>query len=169
MITNPCTSCSGQGFVRQKKTLTVTIPAGIGDGVSLRVTGEGESLGSTPGDLYVRVSIKAHNLFKREGRDVLYNAKIDLYTAVLGGKIEVPTLDGKVSMSIPEGTQPLSVFRLKGKGFSNVRSSIRGDQFVRVNIEIPKKLSSKEKALFKELNDLKSNGSFKEKVKKVFS
>ncbi len=168
MIAHPCIQCKGSGFLRKKNTLTVKIPAGIHDGASLRVRGEGESLGSQAGDLYVKVEVKQHPSFVREGNDVLLNTKVSLYTAVLGGEIEVPTLEGTVNMNIPEGTQPLSIFRLKGKGFPEVNSSGRGDEYVKIEIEIPKKLSARERELFQQLATAQGV-SFKEKIKKVFS
>ena len=171
IISKPCPECKGQGFVRKKKTLTVKIPAGIKDGSSLRIRGEGEQAPGGAGDLYVFVRIKPHPLFKREGDDLLTETKISLVKAVLGGEIEVPTLDGKVRMSVPSGTQPQTLFRLKGKGLPNLHSSRRGDLFVRVNVEIPKKLSSREKALFEELARLRGervSESFADKIKRTF-
>jgi len=171
IISKPCPECKGQGFVRKKKTLTVKIPAGIKNGSSLRIRGEGEQAPGGAGDLYVTVKIKPHPLFKREGDDLLAETKISLVKAVLGGEIEVPTLDGKVKMSLPSGTQPQTLFRLKGKGLPNLHSSRRGDLFVRVNVEIPKKLSSREKALFEELARLRGervSESFADKIKRTF-
>ncbi len=168
IITHPCPECGGRGFVRKRKKLTVKIPAGIKNGSSLRLRGEGENLGSGAGDLYVRVHIKKHSLFERDGDDIFSLQKIDLYTAVLGGRVEVSTLDGKVKMSIPEGTQPGAVFRLRGKGFPSLRRGTRGDQFVKVQVEIPKNLSSREKELFQQLSEIKNNPSFRERIKRAF-
>lgn len=172
IITHPCPKCSGKGVVKAKRTLKVRIPAGINDGSSLRIRGEGSSTGGLSGDLYVNVRVRPHPLFVRDGNNVILNSKVSLIKAVLGGEIEVPTLSGKVKMSIPEGTQPESVFRLKGKGLVDLRSQRKGDQFVKVQVEIPKHLSSKEKALFKEIARVRGDGlqaqGFTEKIKNAF-
>ena len=173
IIPNPCSSCSGQGLTRVKKTLAVKIPAGMKEGAYLRVRQEGHEAEGGSGDLYVIVHVKSHSLFHREGIDLLLEKEISLTSAVLGSEIEVPTLEGKVKMSIPAGTQPATIFRLKGKGIPDLHTRKRGDQFVKVGIEIPKKLSSKEKAIFEELaklrgEDAASSESLKDKIKRAF-
>ncbi len=172
IITHPCPKCSGKGIVKVRKTLNVKIPAGINDGSSLRVRGEGSSAGGVSGDLYVNVRVKQHPLFVRDRHNIILSSNVSLIKAVLGGEIEVPTLSGKVKMTIPEGTQPGSVFRLKGKGLVDLRSQRKGDQFVKVEVEIPKHLSSKEKALFKEIARIRGERSntqgFTEKIKSAF-
>jgi len=173
IIAHPCPACSGQGLVRTRKNLTVKIPAGIKEDAYLRIRQEGHKAGGGSGDLYVIVHIRKHPLFRREANNLIHEKTISLTTAVLGADIEVPTLDGKVKMSIPAGTQPATVFRLKQKGLPDLHSQRRGDEFIKVHVEIPKKLSSRERALFEELAKLRgenpsAGGSFTDKIKKAF-
>jgi len=172
VITKPCPKCRGDGLVKVKKSLKVKVPAGIRSGSSLRIRSEGDQAQGGSGDLYVTIRVKPHQKFKRQDNDLLYETSISLVRAVLGVSIDVPTIEGKVNMSIPAGTQPGSVFRLKGKGLIDIHSQRKGDEFVRVNIQIPKKLSAREKALFEELAKLKGESSscesLKDKIKKAF-
>lgn len=161
-IEKPCTSCHGSGRVRKTRKLNVKIPAGIEDGSQLKITGEGESgeRGGPRGNLYVYVSVKPHPIFERAGKDLLIEAKIAIHQAVLGTQIEVPTLDGKVRLKIPAGTQPGSVFRLKGKGLHDLHGyGGVGDELVRINVEIPDRLSSEEKRLLEEFGKLKDKSN----------
>ena len=152
VIDSPCTKCHGKGSIRKTKTIEVDIPAGIDEGQMIKLGGQGElgSRGGPRGDLYIEVNVNAHPLFTREGYDVYLEMPITFAQATLGDKIQVPTLDGKVEYEIPEGTQTGTVFRLKGKGIPKLRSNVRGDQYVKVTVEIPKKLNDKQKELVRE-------------------
>lgn len=177
-ITEPCTACRGSGREQVKRDIKVKVPAGIEDGMQLRYVGEGEGgiEGGSRGDLYVAISIDPHPLFEREGSNVLCDIPISFVSAALGSKIEVPTLDGKVQMTIPPGTQSGSIFRLKEKGIVRMRGnhSKRGDQLVKVKVEVPKKLSIRQKELLKEFEDLSKeetnpeNKGFFDKVRELF-
>lgn len=152
VIDSPCTKCHGKGSIRKTKTIEVDIPAGIDEGQMIKLGGQGElgSRGGPRGDLYIEVNVNAHPLFTREGYDVYLEMPITFAQATLGDKIQVPTLDGKVEYEIPEGTQTGTVFRLKGKGIPKLRSNVRGDQYVKVTVEIPKKLNDKQKELVRQ-------------------
>ena len=152
VIESPCTKCHGKGSIRKTKTIEVDIPAGIDEGQMIKLSGQGElgTRGGPRGDLYIEVNVKSHQLFTREGYDVYLEMPITFAQATLGDKIQVPTLDGKVEYEIPEGTQTGTVFRLKGKGIPKLRSNVRGDQYVKVTVEIPKKLNDKQKELVRQ-------------------
>lgn len=152
VIESPCSKCHGKGSIRKTKTIEVDIPAGIDEGQMIKLSGQGElgSRGGPRGDLYIEVNVKSHQLFTREGYDVYLEMPITFAQATLGDKIQVPTLDGKVEYEIPEGTQTGTVFRLKGKGIPKLRSNVRGDQYVKVIVEIPKKLNDKQKELVRQ-------------------
>jgi len=156
IITNPCQTCNGRGKVRKKVNIKVRIPAGIDDGQTISLRGEGEAgvRGGPPGDLFILIRVKPHALFKRQGNDVVCEIPITFVQAALGAELEVPTLDGKVRYNIPEGTQTGTVFRLKGKGIPFLRGSGRGDQYVKVNVEVPKKLNEKQKNALKAFAEL---------------
>ena len=143
IIASPCKDCGGSGQVRRRKTLKVTIPAGIDNGqiISLRGQGSAGKNGGPAGDLQIVITVQPHQLFRRDGADVYCNAPITFTQAVLGGEMEIPTIDGKVKYDIPEGTQTGSTFRLKGKGIPNVNGRGRGDQFVTVRVEVPTSLT----------------------------
>ena len=143
VIANPCKKCRGEGVVQVEKTLQIHIPPGVDTGSRLRVSGEGEAgrNGGRPGDLYVVIHVLPHDVFKREGSDVLCEVPIDFVTAALGGVIEVPTISGLAKMKVPEGTQNGTLLRLKGKGIPSLRGGARGDQHVRIFVEVPKDLS----------------------------
>ena len=151
IIRTPCQTCKGKGKVRRNKHVHVTIPAGIDNGQSVRVRGEGNTgmNGGPNGDLLVAVHVKPHALFQREGANVLCEIPITFAQAALGSEIEVPTLDGKVRYMVPEGTQTGTTFRLKGKGIPYVGYKTRGDQYVTVNIETPTRLTPEQKELLK--------------------
>ncbi len=179
VIPDPCTSCSGSGRVKRNKTLEVKIPAGIDDGMRIRSTGNGEPgmNGGPPGDLYVEIHIKQHSVFQRDGDDLHCEMPISFAKAALGGEIEVPTLSGKVSFPVPEGTQTGKTFRLRGKGIKGVRSGFPGDLFCHVLVETPIKLTDKQKDLLREFDQLTQAGgakhspqskSWMDKVKEFF-
>ncbi|MBM3377063.1 MAG: molecular chaperone DnaJ [Betaproteobacteria bacterium] len=148
-IPNPCTACDGVGRVRKQKTLEVKIPAGIDDGMRIRSAGNGEPgvNGGPPGDLYVEISVKQHRVFQREADDLHCEVPVSFARAALGGNVDVPTLNGKASFELPEGTQTGKTFRLRGKGIKNVRTSLAGDLYCHVLVETPVKLSEKQKEL----------------------
>ena len=173
----PCAKCGGQGRVRKTRKFKVNIPAGIDEGQSIQQRGQGNAgvNGGPAGDLFVTVSIRPHPIFTREGQDVYVEIPISFAQAALGDTLRVPTIDGRVEYKVPEGTQPGTVFRMKGKGIQNVNGRGRGDQYVRVNIEVPKNLSEKQKKLLREFeetatdeNQSKRKG-FWDKVKDAFS
>lgn len=155
IIKEPCRTCSGAGKVRKNRTIKVKIPAGIDDGqtISLHGEGNGGTLGGPAGDLYVTVSVKEHKMFQREGQDILLEMPISFAQAALGASITVPTVDGKVEYEIPEGTQTGTVFRLRGKGVPSINGRGRGDQYVKVNVEIPKDLNHEQKELLRKFEE----------------
>ena len=163
IIPDPCAPCGGQGRIKRNKTLEVKIPAGIDNGMRIRSSGNGEpgTNGGPPGDLYVEIHIKPHAVFQREGDDLHCEMPISFVKAALGGEIEVPTLSGKVSFTIPEGTQSGKTFRLNGKGIKGVRSGYAGDLFCHVAVETPVKLTDKQKDLLQEFERLTVEGGAK--------
>jgi molecular chaperone DnaJ len=167
-IDDPCGTCSGVGKIKRNKTLEVKIPAGIDDGMRIRSSGNGEpgQNGGPPGDLYVEVHIKPHSVFQREGDDLHCEIPITFSKAALGGEIEVPTLGGKVSFTIPEGTQNDKVFRLRGKGIKGVRSGHMGDLFCHIAVDTPVKLTDRQKELLQELEKLTIEGGDKHDPRK---
>jgi molecular chaperone DnaJ len=154
-IRNRCNKCGGEGRQRAKKNLKVTVPAGVDTGAVLRLRGEGNWGEGGHGDLYIHLIVRPHDNFEREGDDLKSKVKISLVKAILGADVEVPTLNGKVKMNIPPGTQANTIFRLKGKGIPNIRTHHTGDQLVEIEIEIPKKLSSRERDLMTEFAKLR--------------
>ena len=150
-IESHCTVCQGSGKVRKKKKIKVNIPAGVDNGSIISVAGEGApgEKGGPPGDLYVVINVKPHQLFERDGNDIVCEVPITFVQATLGDTIEVPTLDGRVKHKIPEGTQSGTVFRLKGRGVPNVRGFGKGDQYVKIIVEIPKNLTEEQKDLLR--------------------
>ncbi len=167
IIAEPCRDCGGVGRIKRQKKLEVSIPAGIDDGMRIRSSGNGEpgQNGGPPGDLYVEVHIKPHATFQRNNDDLHCEIPVTFAKAALGGEIEVPTLDGKVEFTVPEGTQSGKVFRLRGKGIKGVRSGRFGDLFCHVNIQTPVKLTARQKELLRELEDLTVEGGDKHKPK----
>ncbi|RJG03809.1 molecular chaperone DnaJ [Noviherbaspirillum sedimenti] len=163
IIPEPCTACAGAGRIKRNKTLEVKIPAGIDDGMRIRSSGNGEPgmNGGPPGDLYVEIHIKQHAVFQRDGDDLHCEIPISFAKAALGGEVEVPTLSGKASFSLPEGTQTGKTFRLRGKGIKGVRSGYPGDLFCHVVVETPVKLTDKQKDLLRELERLTTEGGAK--------
>lgn len=152
IIDAPCTTCHGSGTVQGRRKLEVKIPPGVDTGSRLRVPGEGEAgeKGGPPGDLYVKMNVRPHDIFSRRDNDLLMEATITFTQAALGDEIIVPTLDGKVEMKIPPGTQNGNVFRLRGKGFSSLHISGKGDQLVKIKVEVPTKLNDRQKQLLHE-------------------
>ena len=160
LIKEPCPKCAGKGKIRRTRSISVNIPSGIDDGqtVSLRGQGHAGANGGPAGDLLITVSVKAHPLFERDGSSILFEMPISFVQAALGAEVEVPTLDGKVKYTIPEGTQTGTTFRLRGKGVPYLNGSGRGDQYVTVNIETPKNLSKEQKELLREFAEATGGG-----------
>ncbi|MBQ0097662.1 MAG: molecular chaperone DnaJ [Oscillospiraceae bacterium] len=173
IVETPCKACNGAGRVRKKKSVEVNIPAGISDEQVLNVSGHGNSgVNSGPaGDLHVYIGVRPHPIFERRGDDIWCDLPITFSQAALGAEVTVPTLDGKVSYTIHEGTQPNDIFKLKGKGVSHLNGRGKGDQYVKIVIEVPKNLSSKQKELIKEFEtgtsdkNYSKRKSFKDKLK----
>jgi len=153
IISNPCSQCRGRGRIKVKRKVMVKIPAGVDDGQRLRLDGEGSAgvYGGPPGDLYVTFSVKPHNLFHRDGSDVLYELPINFAQAALGDEVRMPSLDGKVDLKIPPGTQNGKTFRFKGKGIPYIDGKGRGDLLVEVAITTPQHLDKNQHHLFEEL------------------
>lgn len=156
VISDPCRDCHGQGRVEETKTLSVKVPPGVDTGDRIRLAGEGEAGadGGPAGDLYVQVSVKDHEFFQRDGKNLYCEVPISIFDACLGGEIEVPTLDGRVKLKVPGETQTGKLFRMRGKGVVPVRGGTAGDLLCRVVLETPVNLSKKQKEL---LNDLKDS------------
>jgi molecular chaperone DnaJ len=177
IISCPCVACRGNGKVKIQRDLSINIPAGVDNGSRLRRTGEGDSgnFGGPPGDLYVVLSIEEHRYFKRDGLNVYCEAPLSFPRAVFGGEIEVPTLDGSAKLRIPPSTQSGKTFAIKGKGIPRLGSHHRGDQIVGVHIDVPKKITPRQKELLEEFaaegGDIldESARGFKSKLKDLFS
>jgi len=165
IISNPCVRCNGSGTIRKSSKLEVKIPGGIDNGQSISLRGEGEPglRGGPSGDMYVTVSVKKHPLFSRDGDDVICEMPITFVQAALGSEVEVPTLDGKVKYTIPEGTQTGTVFRLRSKGVQHLRGGGRGDQFVKTVVEVPRKLNEKQKKILRDFADLSSDDVYEQR------
>lgn len=157
IVENPCMNCDGSGRKRKLAKVSVPIPGGVSDGLRMKIPNEGDvgESGSRPGDLYVVIHVKEHAYFKRRESDIILDLSINVSQAALGDKINVPTLDGDVEMNVPQGTQTGKVFRLRGKGVPRLRSdgssSSRGDQLVYITVEVPTKLTDRQRQLFEEL------------------
>ena len=160
IIPSPCPQCQGQGRVRQAKTLSVKVPAGVDEGDQIRLSGEGEAgeQGGPAGDLYVLIRLKPHALFKREQDDLYCDIPVSFVTAALGGDVEIPTLDGRANLKIPAETQSDKVFRLRGKGVRNVRNGQVGDLYCRVSVETPVNLTKRQKELLQEFDTITREG-----------
>lgn len=176
VVADPCGKCRGAGKVPAEETIEVNIPAGVDNGTRVRLAGMGEpgDRGGPPGDLYVTVIVREHPLFQREDYEVFCEVPISFTQAALGAKIDVPTLDGKVKMTVPAGTQSGKVFRLKGKGVPHLHSQQRGDQHVRVIVETPTDLTPKQRELLEKFAELSGeeshpqSKSFFDKVRELF-
>ena len=176
IISDLCHECRGTGTVKKQKNLKVKVPAGVADGSRLRVANEGAAgpKGGPNGDLYVYLFVKPHKFFERDGNDVYCEVPINIVQASLGAEVEVPTLDGKVVMKVPEGTQPGRVMRLRGKGIPHLRGTGRGDQLVRIKVVVPTKLTERQKAVLRNFADVAKDNinpeekSFLNKIKDLF-
>jgi len=162
-IKDPCHSCQGQGRIRKQETLSIKIPAGVDTGDRIRLHGKGEAgqYGSPAGDLYIEVNIKEHPIFTREHNDLHCEAPINFTSAILGGEIDIPTLDGQVKLKIPPGTQSGKLFRLRAKGVKSVRSNRLGDLFCKIIVETPVNLDKEQKALLQQLHESLAKDSMK--------
>ena len=180
VIAEPCTSCHGEGRIKRNKVLEVAIPAGIDEGQRIRLSGKGEPgmNGGPPGDLYVEIRIKPHEVFQRDGDDLHCEVPVSFATATLGGEVEFATLKGNVSITLPEGTQSGKTFRLRGKGIKGVRSHHPGDLYCHVRVETPVRLTEKQKKLLREFDEALNEGgtkhspqtkSFMDKMKGFFT
>ena len=177
MAKEACPRCHGEGRMRRRKKMSVKVPAGIETGSRLKIQGEGEAgvHGAQAGDLYIVVHVKEHEIFQRHGDDVLCEVPLSFVTAALGGAVDVPTLSGKVQLTIPAGTQTGKTFRLKGKGMPNVNGMGHGDQYVRVSLETPVGMSEEQKGLLRKFAELGGghvhpmSSSFLERAKKFFT
>ncbi len=176
IIDDPCTKCNGKGRIRRTTEREVEIPAGIDDGQIINVRGGGDAgvNGGPDGDLHINITVRPHPIFERDGYDVFCEIPITFIQAALGDEITVPTLDGKVKFTIHEGTQPGDEFKLKGKGIQRLRYSGRGDQYVKISVEVPKNLSKEQKEHLKGFEKLsndknyKKKRSFTDKIKELF-
>jgi molecular chaperone DnaJ len=155
LITDPCSNCHGRGRISKTKRLSVKVPEGVEDGDRIRLSGEGEAgrNGGPPGDLYVEIRVSPHKIFHRNGADLSCEVPISFGTAALGGEIELPTLDGHVSLRIPAGTQSGKKFRLRGKGVTTVRDRRQGDLFARVAVETPINLTAEQESFLRSFDD----------------
>ena len=177
IINDPCPKCSGRGTVRRTRKITVKIPAGIDNGmqIPLRRQGEPGLRGGENGDLYIFVSVKPHKLFTRENYDLYCDVTVSFTQATLGGEIDVPTLGGMIKHNLAEGTQPGTVVRLRGQGIQNLRGAGKGDLYIKINVEIPRKLNDKQKELLRQFDETltgkeyEGRKSFFERVKEAFS
>lgn len=165
VIKDPCTKCNGRGKVRTSKRRTIKVPAGIDDNQIITIRGQGEPglRGGPPGDLQILVRVKPHKVFTRKGQDMYLTVPVSFTQAALGADIDVPTLGKPVNYTIPEGTQPNTVFRIKGQGIQNVRGSGKGDLYVEINVEVPKKLSDKQKELLKQFEGTVTGREYEQK------
>ena len=165
IVSTPCKDRGGTGQVRRRKTVKVTIPAGIDDGQTISLRGQGNAgrNGGPAGDLLLVIGVRPHPLFRREGTSVLCEAPITFTQAVLGGEMEIPTIDGKVKYEIPEGTQTGTTFRLRGKGIPNMNGRGRGDQYVTVYIETPRNLTREQKEALRKFSDTLKENNYEER------
>ena len=170
VIKDPCNVCHGSGVTDRSRTLEVSIPAGVDTGQRVRITGEGEAggAGAQNGDLYVEVVVREHNVFQRDGADLYMDVPIGFADAALGKEVEVPTLDGRISLKVPEGTQTGRLFRVRGKGVKPVQSSMIGDLICRIVVETPVNLTSKQKELLRELQASMDDDAGQSPKKKSF-
>jgi molecular chaperone DnaJ len=177
VIEDKCSGCGGTGRVRRKRTVTVKVPAGIDNGQTIIMNGQGEPglRGGPNGDLYITVGVKPHKLFKREGYNLLLDFPISFTQAALGADVEVPTLSGPVKYRIPEGTQPGTEFRIKGSGIQQLRGSGKGDLLLNIKVEIPKRLNNKQKELLREFDGITTDKEydgrkgFMDRVRELFN
>ena len=177
VVTDKCASCGGAGIAKKRRTATVKVPAGIDNGQTIVMNGQGEpgANGGPNGDLYIVVNVRPHKLFKRDGANLFLDMPISFTQAALGAEIEVPTLSGPIQYHIPEGTQNDTEFRIKGQGIPYVRSVLKGDLVLHVRVEVPKRLNEKQKTLLRQFEEATSGKeyegrkSFLDKVKDLFN
>ncbi len=177
IVKERCAKCRGEGRVERRKKIAIKIPPGVEMGSRMKIEGEGEAgrHGAEAGDLYIVIHVRQHKIFQRHGDDILCEVPISFAKAALGGHIDIPTLDGKARLNIPEGTQSGKTFRLRGKGVPNIRGFGKGDQYIRVILETPSKLSKEQKELLKRFAELGGErsypmrSSFLHKAKKFFT
>lgn len=167
IIHQPCKDCHGTGAVRRRKTIQASIPAGIDQGQTISIRGQGHAgvNGGPAGDLLITITVRPHDLFRREGTSVLCEAPITFAQAVLGAELEIPTIDGKVKYDLPEGTQSGTTFRLKGKGIPAINGRGRGDQYVTVYIETPRNLNKEQKEALKKFAEAVGDNNYEERKK----
>ena len=167
IIHQPCSDCRGSGSVRKRKTIKASIPAGIDNGQTISIRGQGHAgkNGGPAGDLLITITVRPHELFRREGTSVLCEAPITFAQAVLGAELEIPTIDGKVKYDLPEGTQSGTTFRLKGKGIPSINGRGRGDQYVTVYIETPRNLNKEQKEALKKFAEAVGDNNYEERKK----
>lgn len=178
IIEEPCPQCRGEGRVMRERKIEIKIPPGVDSGSKLRVSGEGEAgtKGGPPGDLYIVIHVRSHEIFERLNNDLVCEIPLNFVQVALGGEYVVPTLEGKAKLHIPEGTQPGSVFRLKGKGVPSLHGFGRGDQLVKIKVEVPRRLNANQKKILREFAAVsgleipkQEDKSFFERVKKTFN
>ncbi len=176
VVRTPCPDCYGEGLVTKEITLPIVIPAGVSDGITIRLTNQGEpgERGGPKGNLYITLRVKSHPYFKRQDNDVILDLDINIAQAALGSEVIVPTLDGEEELTIPPGTQSGESFRLRGKGIPHLRSERRGDQYVVIHVATPTRLSKQQKELLRELSEtlepehvVREKQSFADKVKET--
>ena len=170
IIHQPCPKCRGVGTERRSRTIKAAIPAGIDNGQTISLRGQGHAgrNGGPAGDLHITVTVRPHEIFRREGNSVLCEAPISFVQAALGAEMEIPTIDGKVQYSIPEGTQSGTVFRLRGKGIPNLNGKGRGDQFVTVYVETPRNLTAEQREALKKFGETLGETNYGEERKGFF-
>jgi molecular chaperone DnaJ len=169
IISDPCFECQGTGRMRKNRSLVVSVPAGIDGDSTLRLSGQGEQMpNGIPGNLFVRIRVRPHEFFKRDGQTIYLDVPANIAQAILGTEIEVPTVDGPVMMDIPAGTQPGQQFRLRGKGVPDVRTGLRGDQIVTVRVVMPTELTSRQRELFEELAESLNEPDLRETHRRGF-
>lgn len=169
-IEKPCGKCKGKGQVRRPRKVSIKVPAGVDNGSALRLAGEGElgEQGGPPGDLIVRLRVRPHKVFKREKDNVTMEIPISFVQAALGDEIEIPTLEGKTTLKIPEGTQPEAVFHLRGKGIPHLQGYGKGDQIITVKVGIPTKLTAKQKEMLTKFDATVQNDQYQDRNKGFF-
>lgn len=165
VITQPCETCHGNGRTKKTSKISLNIPAGIDNGQTISLRGEGEAgiKGGPAGDLYVNIRVQPHPIFKREGYNVICEIPITFTQAALGSELDVPTIEGTIKYTIPEGTQTGTVFRLKNKGIKHLNSNAKGDQFIKINVDVPTKLSEKQKELLREFAEISGDEVFEQR------
>lgn len=170
IIRTPCKKCAGKGRIRRSRRISVNVPAGIDNGQAITLRGEGEQgrRGGAAGDLYVYFTVKPHKLFKRSGSDIYLEIAVSFANAALGAEITVPTLEENIKYKIPEGTQPGTVFRLRGKGIKRLGGSDRGDMYVTVGVDVPRKLTAKQKDMLRAFDESVSGHETTEKKRGIF-